>query len=213
MVKRHDDRVALLETLFELQKKNGEIQILESSQRLNTVIKIALISGIMLLGLLGTTIISRQRLKIRQGKETIVRKESGQKLMQAELENAHLHEKQLQGELENRSKSLTAHTLHIISKNKILDDLRSKLQELTKEDMREQRKQIHSLIKLIDNNFVQDKDWDDFRSIFETVHRDFFDQLAKAVGRPDVCRPATGLTDKVEPSESRHFYHSWDLPG
>jgi tetratricopeptide (TPR) repeat protein len=172
-------QVALLQTLFDVERKNGEIQILESSQRLNTVVKIALISGIVLLGLLGTAIISRQRLKIRQGRETIERKESGQKLMQAELENAHLHEKQLQDELENRSKSLTAHTLHIISKNKILEDLRNKLQELTKEDVREQRKQIQSLIKLIDQNFVQDKDWDDFRSIFEQVHRDFFDQLQK----------------------------------
>ncbi len=175
-------QVALLQTLFEVERKNGEIQILESSQRLNTVVKIALISGLVLLGLLGTTIISRQRLKIRQGKEMIDIKESGQKLMQAELENAHLHEKQLQDELENRTKSLTAHTLHIISKNKILDDLRTKLQEMTKEEMREQRKQIHSLIKLIDNNFVQDKDWDDFRSIFEQVHRDFFEQLQKRSG-------------------------------
>ena len=172
-------QVALLQTLFDVERKNGEIQILESSQRLSTVVKIALTSGLVLLALLGTTIISRQRLKIRQDKETIDRKESGQKLMQAELENAHLHEKQLQDELENRSKSLTAHTLHIISKNKILEDLRTKLQEMTKEDPREQRKQINSLIKLIDQNFVQDKDWDDFRSIFEQVHRDFFDQLKK----------------------------------
>lgn len=162
-------QVALLQTLFDLERKNGEIQILESSQRLNTVVKIALISGLVLLVLLGVTIISRQRLKSRQDKES----------MQGELENAHLHEKQLQDELENRSKSLTAHTLHIISKNKMLEDLRIKLQEMSKEDMREQRKQILSLIKLIDQNFVQDKDWDDFRNIFEQVHGNFLEQLKK----------------------------------
>jgi tetratricopeptide (TPR) repeat protein len=162
-------QVALLQTLFEVERKNNEIQILESSQRLNTVVKVALIFGLVLLVLLGSTIISRQKLKSRRDKDA----------MQIELQNAHVHEKQLQDELENRSKSLTAHTLHIISKNKILEDLRTKLQEMSKEDMREQRKQILSLIKLIDQNFIQDKDWDDFRSIFEQVHKDFFEQLHK----------------------------------
>lgn len=165
-------QVALLQTLFEVERKNNEIQILESSQRLNTVVKVALISGLALLVLLGSTIISRQKLKSRRDKDA----------MQVELQNAHVHEKQLQDELDNRSKSLTAHTLHIISKNKILEDLRTKLQEMSKGDLREQRKQTLSLIKLIDQNFVQDKDWDDFRSIFEQVHKDFFEQLHKRSG-------------------------------
>lgn len=162
-------QVALLQTLFDVERKNGEIKILESSQRLSTVVKIALISGLAMVALLAVTIISRQRLKNRRDKET----------MQSELQSAHIHERQLQDELENRSKSLTAHTLHIISKNKMLDDLRTKLQEMSKEDMREQRKQILSLIKLIDQNFVQDKDWDDFRNIFEQVHGNFLEQLQK----------------------------------
>lgn len=165
-------QVALQQTLFDVERKDNEIQILEASQRLNTVVKVALISGLVLLVLLGGTIISRQRLKSKQDKET----------MQSELASAHLHEKQLQDELENRSKSLTAHTLHIISKNKMLEDLRTRLQEMSKEDMREQRKQILSLIKLIDQNFVQDKDWDDFRNIFEQVHGDFLEKLQKRSG-------------------------------
>lgn len=165
-------QVALLQTLFDVERKNNEIQVLEASERLNTVVKVALIFGLVLLVLLGGTVISRQRLKSKQDTET----------MQNELATAHLHEKQLQDELENRSKSLTAHTLHIISKNKMLEDLRTKLQEMSKEDMREQRKQILSLIKLIDQNFVQDKDWDDFRNIFEQVHGDFLEKLQKRSG-------------------------------
>lgn len=172
-------QVAMLQTLFDLERKNGEIRILEASQHLNSVVKVALISGIVLLVLLAFAIISRQRLKIRQDRETIEGKESRQRLMQAELENAHLHEKQLQHELENKSKSLTAHTLHIISKNKILDDIRAKLSESVQDDPREQRKKMTGLVKMIDHNFVQDKDWDDFRSIFEQVHQNFFDQLQK----------------------------------
>jgi tetratricopeptide (TPR) repeat protein len=172
-------QVTLLQTLFDLERKNNEIQILEASRQLDSVIKISLVVGIVLLVLLGATIISRQRLKIRQDKDTIKKKESEQKLMQAELENSHLHEKQLQHALESKSKSLTAHTLHIISKNKTLEDIRAKLNETLQEDLREQRKKMSGLIKMIDHNFVQDKDWNDFRSIFEQVHQNFFDQLQK----------------------------------
>ncbi|GHN01096.1 hypothetical protein WSM22_25850 [Cytophagales bacterium WSM2-2] len=32
---------------------------------------------------------------------------------------------------------------------------------------------------MIEQNFVQDKDWDDFRQIFEQVHQDFFQRLQR----------------------------------
>jgi tetratricopeptide (TPR) repeat protein len=170
-------QLALLQTLFELERKNSDIKVLEASEQLNKVIKIALVSGIALLVLLAFAIISRQRLKISQDRQLIDRKESQQQLMQVELENAHLHEKQLQDELENKAKSLTAHTLHIISKNKMLEDLRDKLSEVSSEDARDYRKKITGFIRLIDHNFLQDRDWDDFRNIFQQVHQTFFDQL------------------------------------
>ena len=170
-------QLTLLQTLFELERKNNDIKVLEASEQLNQVIKIALVSGIALLVLLAFAIISRQRLKISQDRQLIDRKESQQQLMQVELENAHLHEKQLQDELENKAKSLTAHTLHVISKNKMLEDLRTKLSEVSSEDARDYRKKITGLIRLIDHNFLQDRDWDDFRTIFQQVHQTFFDQL------------------------------------
>jgi len=179
-------QLGLLQTFFELERKNGEISALESDRQQSSVVKISLVSGIALVVLLALAIISRQRLKIRQDKELLELKESQlelkesqQKLMHVELENAHLHEHQLQHALENKSKSLAAHTLHIISKNKMMDDIKAKLQEALQDDFKEQRKKMTNLIKLIDHNFVQDKDWDDFRHIFEQVHQNFFDQLQK----------------------------------
>jgi tetratricopeptide (TPR) repeat protein len=170
-------QAALLQTFFELERKTTAIQTLEKDQRIQSIITVALAIGLLLLTLLAIAIISRQRLKIRQDTEVIAYNESRQKLMQAELENAHLHEQQLQRELENKSKSLTAHTLHIISKNKMMEDIRTGLQSVVPDDPKEQRKKITGLIRLIDHNFVQDKDWDDFRHIFEQVHQHFFDRL------------------------------------
>ncbi len=179
-------QLAMMQTLFEIEQKNNSISKLESQQKLNQLIKVALGSTLFLFALLGGAIISRQRLKIRQNNEAIGQKEemfmAQTSLIKSELENSQLHEQQLQAELESRSKALTAHALHIMSKNKILEDIQHKLHELLREDMQEQRKRVKAIIKMIENNFVQDQDWNDFRHSFEQVHQNFFDNLQKISG-------------------------------
>jgi tetratricopeptide (TPR) repeat protein len=134
----------LFQTLFEIERKNNEINQLQSSKKLDTVIKISLASSFILLLILGAAIISRQRLKIRKDREEIDRNkeifEAQRKLMQVELENTALREKQLHRELEDQSKSLTAHTLNIMGKNKMMEDVQQKLSGLLNEDPAEQRR-------------------------------------------------------------------------
>ncbi len=176
-------QLALLQTLFEAEKKNNSIQQLESSKKLDTVIKLSLAAGLILIAVLGVAIISRQRLKIRKDKEEIEQNKqvylAQNKLMQSELENNLLRENQLKLDVETQSKSLTTHTLHIMGKNKMLEDIQQKLNELLSEDPHELRKKVKSLLKMIDHNFVHDKDWDDFRNIFAQVHKDFFEKLSQ----------------------------------
>jgi len=176
-------QLALLQTLFETEKKNNSIQQLESSQKLDTVIKLSLAAGLILIVILGAAIISRQRLKIKKDKEEIEQNkqvyQAQNKLMQSELENNLLRENQLKLDIETQSKSLTTHTLHIMGKNKMLEDIQQKLNDLLGEDHQEQRKKVKSLLKMIDHNFVHDKDWDDFRHIFAQVHKDFFEKLSQ----------------------------------
>ncbi len=174
-------QLQLFQTLFEIERKNFAIKNLEADTKLNTAIKVALTISIGLLALVGTVVISRQRLKIKQSKEMLSQQqqiyEAQQKLMEAEIQNTHLQEQKLQQELEAKSKSLTSHTLHIISKNKMMEDIQLKLSALLKEGIIDQRKEIKGVVKMIERNFVQDKDWDDFRQIFEQVHQNFFHQL------------------------------------
>lgn len=174
-------QLQLFQTLFEIERKNFAIKNLEADTKLNTAIKVALTISIGLLALVGTVVISRQRLKIKQNKEMFLQQqkiyEAQQKLMEAEIQNTHLQEQKLQQELEAKSKSLTSHTLHIISKNKMMEDIQLKLSTLLKEGISDQRKEIKGVVKMIERNFVQDKDWDDFRQIFEQVHQNFFYQL------------------------------------
>lgn len=175
-------QLALLHTLFETEQNNNAIQQLHQAQKLDTVIKISLLTGLGLVGLLGGVTISRQRLKIRKDRERSIRDnevhEANAKLMQAEIENTHLREQTLTQELEAQNKSLSTHTLHLVGKNKMLEDIQLKLNELLSVDREEQRKKIKGLIKMIDRNFVQDKDWEDFSRIFGQVHKDFFEKLS-----------------------------------
>ncbi|TXK46807.1 tetratricopeptide repeat protein [Pontibacter qinzhouensis] len=174
-------QIALLQSLFNVEQQNNAIQMLEKQQQLNNLVKIALAAGLLLLVLLGFVVFSRQRLKIRQNKEAMAQQEqmhaAQRKLMEAELENTQLREKQLQHDLQAQVKSLTAHTLHIIGKNQTLDELKTKLNEALQDDQKAQRRKFKSLINQIDYSQVQDREWKDFRGTFEQVHQDFFDKL------------------------------------
>lgn len=151
-------QILLLQTLFEIEQKDNAILQFEKDKKINTVLTIASVMIIILILCLAITIISRQRLKL-------ILYESQKKAMGDDLQL--------------KSKELTSHTLHLIQKNQLLDELKSKLSEMIKDDKRDQRKELKQVINLITFNSNQDKNWDDFRIVFERVHENFFDSLKK----------------------------------
>ena len=151
-------QLLLLQTLFEIEQKDNAILQFEKDKKTNTVLIIAAVMIILLILCLAITIISRQRLKL-------ILYESQKKAMGDDLEL--------------KSKELTSHTLHLIQKNQLLDQLKSKLTEMIKDDKRDQRKELKQVINLITINSNQEKNWDDFRIIFERVHENFFESLKK----------------------------------
>ncbi|MEO5910760.1 MAG: hypothetical protein ABIP95_07720, partial [Pelobium sp.] len=104
--------------------------------------------------------------------------ESSRKAMELEMANQQLREENLKADLHHKSKELTSHILLIIQKNELLEGLNSKLSTIVKSDKRDQRKELKEVISQINYNTDQDKNWDDFRTIFENVHADFFNKLA-----------------------------------
>ncbi|SDG47201.1 tetratricopeptide repeat protein [Chitinophaga filiformis] len=176
-------QVALLQTVYDIEKKNNEIERLQNARRTNRIITAAIIVVILLLVAMSVLIISRQRLKLRN--EQILRQqhrqifETEKELMEAALQNKHLQEGKLKEELEVRSRELTTHTLHLIQKNQLLEELRLRLDEMVKDDKRDQKKQLKQLLGQINYSFNHDQYWVDFRNIFEQVHQTFFDNLKK----------------------------------
>jgi tetratricopeptide (TPR) repeat protein len=174
-------QTAFLSVLFDIGKKNDEIVELQHARDINIIIAIATTIVILLLLVLGWVIISRQRLKIRNADILALQNkqmhDAQQELMQTALENKQLLENKLVQDLEIKGKELTSHTLHVIQKNQLLEDLRNRLEIMAKDDKRDQKKQIQQLIQQINLNFNYDEYWTGFREIFEQVHQEFFAKL------------------------------------
>lgn len=176
-------QIALLETIYEVDIKDSQIAKLALDKKINLITTIAAILVIALLVIIGAMVISRQRLKISKEKAINAQNkdlyEKSRELMQVELRNKQLEEEKLKSTLEMRSKELSAHTLHLIQKNQLLEELKSKLTEIVSDEKRDQRKQLKQLAQKINQNFSHDSYWDDFRVIFDQVHQTFFTNLKK----------------------------------
>ncbi|MEN0052517.1 MAG: tetratricopeptide repeat protein [Mucilaginibacter sp.] len=169
-------QINLLQTLFEVEKKDHEVAQLKEEKKVNIILASLTVLVLLLFCLLGLSYYSKQQLKNRDEKIIL---ETQKGYMQIELENKRLQEKSLNEELEIKSKELTTHTLHIIQKNQQLDNLKSQLNAIVKNGKRDQRTAIKEVIDSIDMSNNQDKSWNDFRIIFEKVHQNFFDNLKK----------------------------------
>nr|WP_294875731.1 tetratricopeptide repeat protein [uncultured Pedobacter sp.] len=169
-------QINLLQTFFEVERKDSEIQQLKVDKKITLISTGSIIAICLLLILLGFTILSKQRMKSRNDQIIF---DTQQDFMKAQLKNKMLEQSLLSEELELKSKELTSHTLHIIQKNQLLEELKGKLNTIVKSDKRDQRKEVKQLIDLISTNSNQDKNWNDFRVVFEKVHVNFFAELKK----------------------------------
>lgn len=179
-------QLALLQTLYEIEKKDNEIAQLTQARRIDTLITIATGIVVVLVIVVAVLIISRQRLKIRNEQKLRAQHkqvyEAQNQLMEAELKNKKLEEENLKQQLETKTQELSSYTLHVIRKNQLLEDLRTKLDEMIRDDKRDQRKQIRALSEQIGEGLQDDQHWEEFRGIFEQVHQSFFDRLQQQTG-------------------------------
>lgn len=163
----NNKQLALLQTLFEIQQKDDAILQFENEKDANKVIIIASVLIIVLLISLATSIISRQRLKIR----------NEQKINEQNNMLYETQKKSIKGELELKSKELTSNTLHIIQSNQFLEGLRADIEEMVKDDKRDQKKRLQQLVQRINQSISHDQHWKEFTGMFEQIHQTFFDNL------------------------------------
>lgn len=126
--------------------------------------------------------IIEQKNKIIQQKEELIEKnnavfKSQQALSEADLNFLHLKERQLQDQIEYRNKQITTHTLNIIQKNEMLKDLRDQLESIIKSTTGAPHNELKKLLKIIDESFRLDKDWEEFKLYFEQIYTGFYAKL------------------------------------
>ncbi|MEA5258132.1 tetratricopeptide repeat protein [Arcicella aquatica] len=174
-------QLALLQVMYDISKKNNEIQQLNNAKKQNQIIGFAIGIVTILLAALATVIISRQRLKIKSerflNEERNHVYETQKELMEVALRNKVLEEENLKNLLEVKTKELSSHTLHVIQKNQLLEKLYNKLEEMIKDERRDPKRQLRQIMQEINQSFNHDQYWDEFRGIFEQVHQSFFDKL------------------------------------
>jgi AraC family chitin signaling transcriptional activator len=126
--------------------------------------------------------IIEQKNKLIQQKEELIEKnnavfKSQQALSEADLNYLHLKGKQLQDQIEYRNKQITTHTLNIIQKNEMLKALRSQIEAVMKSPEGASQQELKKMLKIIDESYRLDKDWDDFKLYFEQIHSGFYAKI------------------------------------
>ncbi len=154
-----------LRAIYETEKKEQqialqekEITVLEQKAEISTLQKI-LLGGLLVLSLIGFYGI-RQKLKRNR-----------------------LEKEKVDAELAFKKKELTTHALHLAKKNEVLENVKLKAKALREKEGASGYKE---LIKTINFDQQDDKNWESFTQYFEQVHKDFAINVKKRY--PDVTK-------------------------
>ena len=167
-------QLAGLRIIYETEKKQEQIELLNLQAEKEKILRYVLSGGIILLSLIGFLLYRQQRIKIKKNKQLF---ESQETLTTEQLKNAHLHETQLEQELGFKKKQLTTNALNLLQKNQLLEELKEKINQIRKETDGKISGKLNKLQRTIGYSFSLDKDWDEFRKYFEQVHDEFFKEL------------------------------------
>jgi tetratricopeptide (TPR) repeat protein len=97
--------------------------------------------------------------------------------LRQKMQGNKLIREQLDKDLEFKEKELTTHALHLAHKNEILLDLKKQLKDLKSKGTNSY--QYQKIINNINLDINNDNNWQQFRSYFEEVHKDFNANILK----------------------------------
>ena len=145
-----------LRTIYETEKKEqqialqeNEIELLEEKQRAATLQNTLLIGGILALLSLFGLLYYGIRQKMKRNK---------------------LEKQKVETELEFKKKELTTHALNLARKNEVLETVKQKASALKSE---QNHSGYQDLVRTINFDQQDDRNWENFIQYFEQVHKDF----------------------------------------
>lgn len=99
----------------------------------------------------------------------------------SESEIARLKNEKLESEIRHQNKELATSTMHIVNKNEFIAEIKHHINSIIKDnDGKSAHKELKRIVKEIDQNIANDKDWEQFQIHFDRVHGDFSKRLRAA---------------------------------
>ncbi len=175
--------VSEIQLKYDVSKKEFENELLnkkvEIRNRQNTSLTVVLLALVIIMVLTGVLI----RMYFKNLKKNAILQKMHSIHLQQKMETdrriSELEQERLRSEIHSRNKELTTTSLQLISKNKLLGDIQKLGGDFLKNGQINQ-KSYEILQKIIDENLNIDKEWEQFKEVFENVHQHFFSGLKSA---------------------------------
>ncbi len=172
---QNTDQLNVLQTIYETNKKEAEIQLLKEQNKVSranqNLLWVALFAIAAILTILYNYLGRKRKAKLKI-------QEYKQRMLKAELEKKAIEEKNLQQEVQLKTSSLSRYSLHLSQKNKILLDLANTLRNVAARKNMDTSEKIKALVKEIDFNLQQEQEWNEFMTFFKEIHPEFIKKLS-----------------------------------
>ena len=158
-----------LEEKYQKAQKDREIAIMQKNSELEKV------KNTRLWIVLGLTLFFSGFLLLFQ-----IQKRRKEKLILEEKQKvSHLENQKLSQELDFKNQQLTSKVLQLCRKNEFLQTVNKDLKEINTEITGEEKNKIEKLSAQISRDMQSDEDWQQFLSLFESVHPNFNNKLSE----------------------------------
>ncbi len=165
-----------LTMIYETEKKDSEIRILEKNAEIDRIRKTGLGIGLTLSLIAGILLVFQQVQKRRKDKQIFSQQ---QEIEIQKRKNAELENERLNTELAFKQKELTAKVLQLARKNEFLQDLQQRVNVIRNNAVGKTQSEVRRLERTISRDVESETDWDDFLSSFKEVHKDFTSDFVK----------------------------------
>lgn len=160
-----EEAIQELEVEYETQEKEREIASLRQEQTLITNRWLTLALGLFFAFIVGILFYDNQKRKHTQEKQLLSTED--------ELQKAEL--KIMSGLLEHNRQKLSLYTENLLRKNELVNRLEDKLNDLVEQDHGKEGKAILKNVSSV--RILTDQDWEEFKQLFDGVHRGLLDRL------------------------------------
>jgi len=157
-----------LEMQMEVSEKTRQLELVEKEKKY-TELKNYFLYVILAITLIASCFMVYYQKRVHNRDKEILKKK--EEVQQAIIEQQRLKDIQLSNEIDYKESQLSALTLQMLQKNELLQELKEKLDNGSKDQ---------EISKVVNKGFNQDKDWEDFNLHFESINRNFYAKVREA---------------------------------